>query len=64
MYDIIANICHVGEATLGKGHFLVQLLHPANGHWIEIDDLNVKEIPALNVPLCESFIQVWRRQSV
>jgi U4/U6.U5 tri-snRNP-associated protein 2 len=62
LYDIIANICHVGEAALGKGHFLVQLLHPANGHWIEIDDLNVKEIPALNVPLCESFIQVWRRQ--
>jgi U4/U6.U5 tri-snRNP-associated protein 2 len=58
-YDIVANICHRGEVE--KGHFFIQLLHPATGHWYEIDDLMVRQMPAVNIPLSESYLQIWRR---
>lgn len=58
-YDIFANICHRGEVE--KGHFFIQLLHPATGHWYEIDDLTVRQMPAVNIPLSESYLQIWQR---
>lgn len=63
-YDLIINICHHGEADPSKSHYYsVQLKNQASGRWYEIADLHVKEIPAINIPLCESYIQVWQRQN-
>lgn len=62
-YDLITNICHHGEADLSKSHhYSVQLKNQASGRWYEIVDLHVKEIPAVSIPLCESYIQVWQRR--
>lgn len=64
LYDLLANICHTGDAGPGKGHYLVHLLNQASGRWYEIDDLHVREIPAVNVPLADCYIQLWRKRSV
>lgn len=60
-YNLVANVCHAGGAELGKGHFFVQVLQPATQHWLQMHDLDVREIPALNVPLSDSYVQIWER---
>jgi U4/U6.U5 tri-snRNP-associated protein 2 len=67
VYDLIANIVHDGPAKREKekdsGSYRVHILHRASGKWYEMQDLHVTEILPQMIPLSESYIQVWRRQT-
>lgn len=60
-YRLLANIIHIGEVAKG-GKYAIQVVNPHSGHWYEIDDLNVKRIPSINITLSECTLQIWQRE--
>lgn len=67
LYDMVANIVHDGppkrEKEKVQGTYRVHILHRASSKWFEMQDLHVREILPQMIPLTETYIQVWRRQT-
>jgi len=57
-YDLVASIIHDSETN----SFRIHTLHKANKQWYEIRDLDVREIIPEQVPIAESYIQIYERQ--
>jgi U4/U6.U5 tri-snRNP-associated protein 2 len=56
-YNLIANICHEGDAN--TGFFKIHLLHRTTGKWLEIQDLEVQEVLPQMISVSESYIQIY-----
>jgi len=62
-YDLIANIVHEGPPEEGKGTYRLHVLNSATSKWFELQDLHVTEILPQMIPLSESYIQIWKKNS-
>jgi len=61
-YDLIANICHKGDAK--EGAYKAHVLHSGMKTWFEFEDLEIKtdETMAQQVALSETYIQIYQLQ--
>ncbi|XP_019863948.1 PREDICTED: U4/U6.U5 tri-snRNP-associated protein 2-like [Amphimedon queenslandica] len=59
VYDLVANVCHDGQAGPGKGTYRVHLRHKGANQWYELQDLNVKDLLPQMITLAEAYIQIW-----
>jgi U4/U6.U5 tri-snRNP-associated protein 2 len=61
-YNLVANICHDGQAGSGKGTYRVHVRHKGANQWFELQDLHVTSLQAQMITLAESYIQVYELQ--
>ncbi|KAJ3361326.1 hypothetical protein HDU91_003979, partial [Kappamyces sp. JEL0680] len=56
-FDLIANITYEGTEQMESGVFKVEVVHPSNDQWFQIQDLFVSQVMAQMIILGESYIQ-------
>mmetsp|Transcript_1377 Transcript_1377/g.3976 ORF Transcript_1377/g.3976 Transcript_1377/m.3976 type:complete len:508 (+) Transcript_1377:229-1752(+) len=59
-YNLIANICHDGQA--GEGFYRCHIHRAAEDLWYEVQDLTVVEVLPQMVALSEAYLQVYELQ--
>jgi U4/U6.U5 tri-snRNP-associated protein 2 len=59
VYDLVANICHDGQAGSGKGTYRVHLRHKGANQWFELQDLHVMDLLPQMITLAEAYVQIW-----
>jgi U4/U6.U5 tri-snRNP-associated protein 2 len=59
-YDLVTNITYE-ETELKNGEFKVEVVHPSNDQWFQIQDLYVDQVMAQMIILGKSYIQVWKK---
>eukprot|EP00761_Pharyngomonas_kirbyi_P014679 gb/GECH01014709.1/.p1 GENE.gb/GECH01014709.1/~~gb/GECH01014709.1/.p1 ORF type:complete len:507 (+),score=110.36 gb/GECH01014709.1/:1-1521(+) len=59
IYNLVASICHEGK--INEGSYYIHVLHKANDQWLQIKDLDVKEVTAQEVGIAEAYLQIYER---